>query len=197
MNIGNDDQWLIDRARRGEKAALDELVRRHSDRLYRIAHRLTRDQDQAGDLVADTFVRVYKGIKTFKGESAVSTWLYRILMNSYLDARKRASNRPTVSLQDEGLFGTEMSRMEFADTKPAPDASALTDLQRTRLRSAISSLPEGQRKMIQMYHGESLSYEEIAAMENMPIGTVKSRLNRARTMLRELLEDERELFLMA
>ena len=188
------DAILIERFQNGDADSMDALISRHQARAYQYAYRLTRDRDIAADVVADAFVRVYRAAHTFKGQSAFTTWLYRILTNCFLDMRKKASSRPTVSL-DASLQtedGTLERQLESDGKTPHEEAERA---ERGRAVSvAIENLPEYQRQMINMFHVEMLSYEEIADQMNLPIGTVKSRLNRARLGLRHQLESERELF---
>jgi RNA polymerase sigma-70 factor (ECF subfamily) len=178
---------LIERAAQGERVALDELVRKYSDLAYQYAFRLTRNRDDASDLVAEAFVRVARSIRSFQGQSAFSTWLYRILTNCFLDARKRAARRYTSSLDE--MVHTEDS--EKPREIPCDGVNVIDHVDRGMkaeiLSSAIARLPEAYRTIIVMYHCENLGYEEIAEVLSIPLGTVKSRLNRARITLRDLL----------
>jgi RNA polymerase sigma-70 factor (ECF subfamily) len=192
MASAHTDAYLIERYLKGEQSAMDELVRRHQARAYQYAFRLTRDRDTAADLVADAFLRVFRSVDGFKGQSAFTTWLYRIITNCFLDARKKASARPTSSLDDamETPDGELQRQFESEDESPF-------DLLDRRMRAqaladAIEALPEVHRAIVQMYHGEMLSYEEIAEVLSVPIGTVKSRLNRARVALAQQLASKRE-----
>jgi RNA polymerase sigma-70 factor (ECF subfamily) len=190
------DAILIERFQRGDNSAMDKLIQRHQARAYQYAFRLTRDRDVAADVVADAFVRVYRAAHTFKGQSAFTTWLYRILTNCFLDMRKKASSRPTVSLEatlqtDDGT----LERQFEADARTPHEEAERSERERS-IESAVRELPEYQRAMILMFHVEMLSYEEIAESLELPIGTVKSRLNRARLGLRNVLEPERDLFSM-
>lgn len=194
MSSQSDDLVLIQRAQRGDKSAFDDLVRKHERRAYQYAHRLTSNPDEACDIVADAFIRVYGALGNFKGNSAFSTWLYRIITNCFLDFRKKEKSRVAVSL-DQPVAGqeNEMER-QIEDDDPGPDLQVERKERETRVESAVEKLPEYQRAMIVMYHGENLSYEEIAETLDLPIGTVKSRLNRARLTLREILHSDSELF---
>ena len=190
----NDDQLLIARARRGERGSFDALVRKHRDRAYVYAFRLTRDSDAAADVVADAFVRIHNALPNFKGQSTFKTWLYRILTNCYLDLRKRERARPHGSLDalvdgGEGDLGAQ-----FADDAPSPEEEAQRRARGDALQAALARMPEYQRAMIVMYHAEDMSYEEMAAALDLPVGTVKSRLNRARLNLRDGLLRHEELF---
>lgn len=186
------DRMLVDRAAKGDRSALDELVRMHQARAYQYAFRLTKNPDEAADLVAEAFVRVHRSIHGFQGQSAFTTWLYRILTNCFLDARKRAARRQTTSLDD--AMHTDEGDMERQIA--SDDEGPLEIVQRGRraetLAAAIDRLPSAYRSIVVMYHCENLSYEEMSQTLRVPIGTVKSRLNRARLALRDLLAGKAE-----
>lgn len=188
------DALLIERFQNGDTESLDRLIQRHQARAYQYAFRLTRDPDIAADVVSDAFVRVYRAAHTFKGQSAFTTWLYRILTNCFLDTRKRLTSRPTVSL--EATLQTDDGSLErqFEAESRTPYEEAERSERERSMQAAVKELPDYQRAMILLFHLEMLSYEEIAEVLHLPIGTVKSRLNRARLGLRQALEPEWELF---
>lgn len=189
-----DDHILIERSQKGDRDAFDQLIRKHEARAFQYAMRLTHRPDEASDIVSEAFVRVFNALPSFKFQSAFGTWLYRILTNCYLDARKKEKSRPSVSLETVLKSSDGVVERPIEDTKPDPmTQTALLERAKT-LEEAIEKLPEYQRAMITMYHAEGLAYEEIAAALDLPIGTVKSRLNRARIALRELLAGHEELF---
>lgn len=190
----NDDQLLIARAQRGERAGFDALVRKHQERAYVYAFRLTRDSDVAADVVADAFLRIHNALPNFKGQSSFKTWLYRILTNCYLDLRKRERARPHGSLDAMMDVGEGESGAQFADDRPNPEEEAQSRARGDAMQAALAAMPEYQRAMIVMYHAEDMSYEEMAAALDLPVGTVKSRLNRARLNLRDGLLRHEELF---
>ena len=189
-----DDDMLIQRSQQGDRSAFDTLIHKHEARAYQYAYRLTRNEEEACDVVADAFVRVYNALQNFKGQSAFSTWLYRILTNCFLDQRKKDKSRPVSQL--ESVIQTAEGELERQVESPDPSPLEETErVERERsIEGAVAQLPEYQRAMIVMYHAEMMSYEEIAASLDLPIGTVKSRLNRARISLRELLMKDEELF---
>lgn len=188
------DQILIEKAQKGDKNALNELIRKYQDRTYTYAFRLTRNQEEACDVVADAFLRVNNAIKNFKGNSAFSTWLYRIVTNCYLDRRKRDRSRYTVSLDSTVQHDNEEITREIEDPGNTPDELAERNQREVMLQKALNNLPDFQKAMIIMFHAEQQSYEEIAEALDLPLGTVKSRLNRARISLREILAENEELF---
>ncbi len=189
-----DDSILISRAQRGDRNAFNDLIVKHEKRAYQYAYRLTSNPDEASDIVADAFVRVHNALQNFRGQSAFTTWLYRILTNCYLDLRKKDKSRFTVSL-DQNIQGSEneMER-QIEDTASGPDIQVESGERERLVGEALKRLPEYQRAMLMMYHVEGLAYEEIAQALDLPIGTVKSRLNRARLALRELLTKDEALF---
>ncbi|MCH8273777.1 MAG: sigma-70 family RNA polymerase sigma factor [Armatimonadetes bacterium] len=189
-----DDARLVERCQRGDREALDQLVRRYRATAYKFALRLTGDPDSAADLTAEAFVRVFMKIGRFRRESRFSTWLYRILTNCFLDLCKRERVRRHQSIEE--LVRTEESDVgrQYSAAEDSPQVDVEKAERNRLLQEAILHLPEYQRAMIVMFHVQMLSYEEIAETLDMPLGTVKSRLNRARLMLREVLEPVQELF---
>lgn len=190
-----EDLILIERSQKGDRGAFDELVRRHERRAYQYAYRLTTNQEEAADVVSDAFIRVYGALHNFKGNSAFSTWLYRIITNCFLDLKKKDRTRQHLSL-DQSILGSGEQEMErqIEDEGPGPADEAERSERGRALDRAVDKLPEYQRAMIVMYHAEGLAYEEIAEALDLPIGTVKSRLNRARLQMREHLVKDAELF---
>ena len=188
------DSILVERFQKGNSDAMDALIRRHQARAYHFAFGLTHDRELAADVVAEAFVRMYRSTGYFKGQSSFATWMFRIITNCFLDMRKKSIRRPTVSLEF-ALLGKE-ARTErpptFAETDPH---QVVESSERNRsIRKRLRKLPEYQQVMILLFHGEMLSYDEIAETLDVPVGTVKSRLNRARISLRTALDPEQSLF---
>jgi RNA polymerase sigma-70 factor (ECF subfamily) len=190
-----DDALLIARAREGDRSAFDALVQKHEVRAYQYAYRLTRHAEEAADLVSEGFLRVFNALPNFKGTSSFQTWLYRIMTNCFLDRKKRDKSKRNVSL--EAVFqtaeGSELGR-QIEDPSRGPQEETERNQREASFEAAVGKLADYQRAMIVMYHAEMMSYEEIAAALDMPVGTVKSRLNRARLTLREMLAKDEELF---
>ena len=189
-----DEKRLLERCKRGDKEAFNELVKRYEKQVYNMAYRLTGNRDDAEDIASETFVRAYNAIRKFRGDSALSTWLFRITTNVYLDERKRRNAHPQSSLESCLETPDGPLKRQLEDSSPGPQEIA-EEIERSELlQAAINARPEFQRVMIVLYHIQELPYEEIAKMLNMPVGTVKSRLNRARRALRDKLLAQRELF---
>lgn len=195
MSYGlSDDAILIRRCQQGDRAAFDDLVRRHEKRAYQYAFRLTTNPEEAADIVADAFIRIYNALQNFRSQSAFTTWMYRILTNCYLDLRKKEKNRQTVSLEQSMQTAEGEMERQVEDPGAGPSEEVEKLAREHAVQEAIAQLPEYQRAMLVMYHVEMLSYEQIAEALDLPLGTVKSRLNRARLSLRDLLVKDEELF---
>ena len=179
-----DDLAIIRRFQSGDHTAYDDLVRRHLRRAYRSAFRLTRNREEAADVVAVALLRVLKSLDGFKGDSSFTTWLFRIETNCYLDMKKRISTRAIPKLEELSTTADLQSDAVYIDTSDGPMEQSEKTERIAILQAAMNRLPENQRIVLLMYHGESMSYEEIAELLDLPIGTVKSRLNRARISLR-------------
>jgi RNA polymerase sigma-70 factor (ECF subfamily) len=189
---------LVTRARQGDREAFDGLVEIYASCIYSLALRITGDRDEAEDCVQEAFVRAFSGLRSFRGEAAFSTWLYRVTLNVANDAARRRARRP--------LSASELADADSPDTpdldrmaqpqetrRNDPEESVLEGQRRQVLLSAIRSLPEHQRTVVALYDLHGLSYSEIARITRARVGTVKSRLNRGRLALKELLAEHMEL----
>jgi RNA polymerase sigma-70 factor (ECF subfamily) len=192
--VSQKDLILIERAQGGDRAAFNDLVIQYEERAYKYAYRLTRNQDMASDVVADAFVRINSAIKTFRGQSSFGTWLYRIVTNCYLDRKKRDKESRNVSLDQSVTVGSSEVERQWEYEGDGPVEIAERHARESALQKALGEMPEYQQAMLVMYHVDALSYEDIAETLDLPIGTVKSRLNRARVALRDILSQQTELF---
>jgi len=189
-----DECALIQRCKDGDLSAFDELVRQYERQVYNFAYRLTHNYDDANDISADAFIKIYNAIESFRGDANFSTWLFRIVTNLYLDWRKRSKAHMNIPL-DEYIDLEESSvTRQIEDPSPGPLELLEAGERFQVLERAINDLPDYQRVMVILYHTQGQSYEEIAQIIGLPIGTVKSRLNRARLALRKKLEPVTELF---
>jgi RNA polymerase sigma-70 factor, ECF subfamily len=184
---------LIRRARDGDSSAMNSLVERHYKQAYNLAYHLSGNYDEASDIAQEAFIRVFHSLANFRGDANFSTWLYRIVTNVFLDERKKQKVRAHSSLEEYLELEDNTVTRQIEDPAPGPEQLVEQSERNTVVGDAVRALPEIQRAMIAMYHFQSLSYEEIAEILNLPIGTVKSRLNRARLALKNKLEPVREL----
>jgi RNA polymerase sigma-70 factor (ECF subfamily) len=185
------DQKLVSRVQKGDKAAFDLLVRKYQHRVAKLVARYVRDRGEVEDVTQEAFIKAYRAIGGFRGDSAFYTWLYRIAVNTaknYLDSQGR---RPPSS--DMEVEGAEL--IEGGDglrEQATPERVLLTDEIAATVNRAIDALPEDLRTAITLREIEGLSYEEIAQVMDCPIGTVRSRIFRAREaidiQLKPLLE---------
>jgi RNA polymerase sigma-70 factor (ECF subfamily) len=181
------DQRLVERAQRGDKRAFGLLVEKYERKLARLVSRLVRDPGEVEDVTQEAFVKAYRALPSFRGESAFYTWLYRIGVNTaknYLVAAgRRAPTSTEVEAQEaEGIDGGELLR----DIN-TPESVLLSKEIAGTVNSAIEALPEELRSAIQLRELEGMSYEEIARLMDCPVGTVRSRIFRAREAIAERL----------
>jgi len=184
----------VDAARRGDLDAFDRLVERHQERIFRFCAWSLHDADEALDAAQDTFIRAFRHLKSFRGDCAFGTWLHRIAINVVNDSAKRRQKlpRPFSSLGKEG----ESDDMEFdpPSDAPSPAQTALEHERRLAVRRALVKMSPEHRAVLVLFDLEGRSYEECCALLEVPMGTLKSRLNRARTALKDALGEARELF---
>jgi RNA polymerase sigma-70 factor (ECF subfamily) len=187
------DAELVRLSRNGDLAAFDALVRRHETRALSLAYRMLGDLDAAHDAAQEAFVAAWRSLGKFQEQSTFSTWLYRILHNACLDSLRRRGRRGEVSL-DEGN-DEERAIPEPADPGLGPDGEAERGETRDLVHRALVRLSPHHRELLILFDIEGMSYEEICKVVGLPMGTVKSRLNRARHALRHqlapLLEQQR------
>lgn len=192
FEASDQDQLWVYRAQSGDVEALNELIHKYGERAYKFAFRLTPNRDEAADVVAEAFLRAYRGIDKFKGNSSFSSWLYRILTNCFLDQVKRAKRHPSASL-DHPLCNGELPYRDIVDLTKSPLDFYESNETLRKIRFAISQIPVQYRDILTLYCGNMLSYTEISDKLKLPVGTVKSRLNRARLALsRELVNESSE-----
>jgi len=188
--IADQEAALIERCQRGDVGAFDALVARYSSWVYHLAYRMTGDPDDAEDVAQEAFVRVFKAIRRYRRGAAFSTWLYRVVMNACLDELKRRQRRP-VPLS--AVVEPDAPPPEQADPSADPLAIAQQRERQAAIRRAIASLPAHHRAVLVLCDLQGMSYEEAAQVIGARVGTVKSRLNRARLALKDRLEPVMEL----
>jgi RNA polymerase sigma-70 factor, ECF subfamily len=183
-----DDSELLQSAREGNATAFDTLIRRHDRFLYRIARSVLLDDYEAEDVVQETFIKAFKGLENFRGEARLSTWLTRIALNEALARKRRRRNTVELEALQHRTNALEPSPM----IAPAQDPELSTAQQQIRklLERAIDGLPDSLRTVFVMRDVEELSTAEAARLLGLGEPTVKTRLHRARRMLREVLGDQ-------
>ena len=173
------DQGLVERVQKGDKKAFDLLVMKYQLRLSKLVSRFLRNQSDVPDVVQEAFIKAYRALPNFRGDSAFYTWLYRIGINTaknHLVAQSRKSPANSIDAQEAEDYGASEWLKEYA----SPEREALAAELETTIHKAMGDLPPDLREAITLREIEGLSYEEIAAVMDCPVGTVRSRIFRAR-----------------
>jgi RNA polymerase sigma-70 factor, ECF subfamily len=174
------DKELANRAAGGEESALEEIFLTHKDRVFSLCLRMAGNYHLAEDLLQDGFLRAFRNLSQFRGDSSLGTWLYRVVANTAL-SRFRQMNQEWVGLEEGGV---ETSRLSVPESNPGPQSCWQTvDLER-----AIARLPLGYRIVLILHDVEGWEHEEIATLHGFSVGNSKSQLHKARLKMRELLQ---------
>lgn len=189
------EQAILRAVRDGESGAWGRLVTHYQDRVYAVCLRMVGDRDAAADLAQDTFVKVIQGLGTYDGRSKLSTWITRVAMNACLSWKRSQKLRRHAPLDGpaDGREGWEGARGRGLGTwgeggEPGPHQSVELGERNDRIAAALAALPPEQRAILVLRDVQGLDYEQIAEVLGVAVGTVKSRLFRARMALRELIE---------
>jgi RNA polymerase sigma-70 factor (ECF subfamily) len=175
------ERELVERCRSGDEHAFQELVDRYKDLVFALIARTVQDRSRAEDLAQDVFLRIHRGLPYFRGEARLSTWVYRIVANVCLQDQGRPPGA-TVSLDDDRARG---------QTIPSAPDRQFGDLElRDRLEKAIARLPANYRLLIAAHYLQGVQYEGLAEALQLPLGTVKTQLYRAKQQLRRMLETD-------
>jgi len=185
------DQQLVERVQKGDRRAFDVLVLKYQHRIYSLVSRFIRDSDEIQDVVQEAFIKAYRALPGFRGDSAFYTWIYRIAINTAKNHLVASGRRPPtgdIDAQDAEQYEGATGLREYA----TPEGMILKDEIEKTVASAIDELPDDLKTAITLRELEGLSYEEIAQAMECPIGTVRSRIFRARdaidTKLKPLLD---------
>jgi len=180
------DAELVKLAQQGDNRAFDELVKRYENKVYRLAFKILRHEDDAGEALQDAFMSAYRGLKNFKSDSTFSTWLYRVATNAALmKYRKRRDGH--ISLEQSQSYDEDADRLEIPDWSALPDEDLLTGELDEILAEGLSRLPDELREVFVMRDIEELSNSDVAERLQLTVPAVKSRLHRARLQLRDRL----------
>lgn len=180
-----DQEKIIARARRGDADAFEQLVVAYRDQVFRLALRMCGSEADADEVAQEAFLSAWKALPNFRGESQFSTWLYQLTTHAAIDLMRREKRQ---------IAAADITEVSAADPAPSPQQQAEQSEQREIVRDAILQLAPEQREVVVLRFMEELSYEEIGAVLKLPPGTVKSRLNRAKAQLKEILSKSGNLF---
>ncbi|OFJ86130.1 RNA polymerase sigma factor RpoE [Neisseria sp. HMSC072F04] len=192
MNDRQIDQVLVERAQKGEQKAFEMLMSKYQRRLIRLISRFVKDEHEVNDVAQEAMIRAYRALPNFRSESAFYTWLYRIAINTAKNFLVISGKQPFVSAEAANEDGDILDLSDQIADYHTPEAEMINREILQTVESTISHLPEDLRKAITLREMDGLSYEEIATIMDCPIGTVRSRIFRAREViakdLRPLLE---------
>jgi RNA polymerase sigma-70 factor (ECF subfamily) len=175
------DGELLAKAIAGREDGFEEIVRRYQRPITSYIYRMIGNYDAALDVTQEVFIKVYNSMARYSPEYKFSTWLYKISHNAAIDYLRRNSNH-LQSLETENADGTY--QLQFESKRPSPETERERSEWREEIAAAVKCLPNGYRELIVLRHTQDLSYDEIAEITNLPLGTVKNRLFRAREMMR-------------
>ena len=184
------DTWVIARARRGEDSAFAELLHRYRAPVFNLCLRMLKNRDDAEDVAQDVFIKVFSMLERYDERYAFRSWLFKIAANQCIDFIR--TNRVKLLRLDEPVHyrGEEIER-QLPDDAPGPDEALQSREVASLLRQITDELPPHYKAMIVLRHQEQLSYEEIAQLMELPLGTVKARIHRARAMMKDKLSKRR------
>ncbi|MBI1355109.1 MAG: RNA polymerase sigma factor [Acidobacteria bacterium] len=183
----DDEAELVERTRAGDRDAFNRLVERNAQKVFRMARHMTRNDQDAEDVLQEAFLKAYRRLDQFQGDAKFSTWLTRIAVNEALMRLRKRRNDKTVSLDEELTLGDSPMQRDVADDGDDPEESYERAEMREILEDAIDALAEGYRTVFVLRDVEGFSTEETAEMLDLSISAVKSRLLRARLQLRDKL----------
>ncbi len=185
---------LLHKARNGDVGAFEELTTAYYSKVYSICYRMLNNTEDAYEQAQETFIKAFKYIKDFKGNCAISTWLYRIATNVCLDFIRKNKKKKVISIE-QNTFEDLQLKDSLISENPGPEKVAETNAQKQAIKEAMDKMNEKNRLAIILRDFMGLSYDEISDTMKIPVGTVKSRISRARNELRELLcKDKEHLF---
>jgi len=182
------EKQLIEKSKQGNTRAFEQLIKKHESKIYNLLLGMSGNKASAEDLFQETFLRAWRKIKTFKGNSDFSTWLYRIAFNNVLMKRRNKKKIHTISIDAPVVIYDKETNRDFADDwSKSPVATSENEELKNRISKAIKSLPEKYKKVLILRDIEGMRNEEVKKILNISLASVKSRLHRARLYLRNNL----------
>jgi len=186
------ERVLIERSQQGDIESFEALIKKYQVYAYNIAYRMTSNKEDAKDITQEALIKAYKSINNFRFDSSFSTWLYRIVTNTCIDMLRKENKIKTITIDksietDEGEY-----QREIRDNRDLPEYMLEEKERREVIRRSIKKLSEKYREVLILRDIQNFSYEEISEITDLPLGTVKSRISRARYNLKEILSKEME-----
>lgn len=177
MEIMTDEQ-LADQVRQGDHEAYRELIDRHKDYIYTLIYRMIEHRETAEDLTQEVFIKLYRSLDRFRGESQLKTWIYRLTVNMVTDYLRSRCRRPHEAVLDK-------VKSWFGDRKQEPETRALQKEEQQTVLTLLAELPEKYRLIMYLYHYKQLTYQEISETTGLPLKTIETRLYRGKALLKE------------
>ena len=182
------DEELVEKVKKGDADVYEKIIQKYQSKVFGLIYNMTKNQNDIEDLAQEVFIKIYKNLGKFKGESSLYTWIYKITVNLCLDEMKKRKNVIYLDEKIEVDDG-EVNRELPSEDKSQEKLYEEKELQE-KLHNCINKLPEKQKVMIVLRDIKGFSYEEISKITDVKLGTVKSQINRARLKLKELLDEE-------
>ena len=179
------EKELIAKAKQGDMQAFEELILKHEKIVYNVALRMMNHSEDAKDISQEVFLKAYRNIKNFDERSMFSTWLYRITTNTCIDEMRKRKGKQSYSLEEELENEDGSMQRQIADEGDTPEESLMRGEEKGEILQALDTLSEEHRAAIILRDVKGLSYEEISEIIELPMGTVKSRISRARNQLKK------------
>lgn len=172
------DEQLVDLIRQGDEAAYRVLMERYQDYVYTLIYRMVEHRETAEDLTQEVFLKLFRSVERFRGDSQLKTWIYRLTVNLVTDYRRSRKRKPYEAILDKvkGWFG---------DRKEEPEAKTLLREEQQTIQQLLADLPDKYKLVMYLYHYKQLSYQEISDATGLPIKTIETRLYRGKSMLKE------------
>ena len=180
---------IIQKALHGDETAYEALLHRYQNGIFNMVYQMIKNREEAEDLVQETFIKAFHSLSSYNDDYAFSTWLYKIAFNHCIDAIRKKKLK-TLPLDKPIQLHDGEVQQEIHDDTHSPEKTLLFTEKKKRIQKSIDSLPERYRIAIVLRHQEERSYEEISEILDIPIGTVKARIFRAREMLKKKLKDD-------
>ncbi len=182
------EKALIEKCKKGDVWAFEKLIFDYQKKVFNICYRYLQNHEDASEFAQEVFIKIYKGISGFKGQSSVSTWIYKITVTTCIDELRRRKNKNTLSIDDVE------KKIDILDPHSCPHENYEKKEFKKEIQNAISSLSEEYKSVIILRDLQGLSYEEISTILDIPLGTVKSRIKRARENIKEYLQRNGNFF---
>lgn len=176
---------IIQQLKNGDYTNYDKIVESYKNRVFGMAYKFTNDYDETQDLAQEVFLKIYRQIKNFRGESKLSTWIYRISINTCLDWKKKKERLKSINFSNMVSEENKEQNIDLPDTNLMPDEKLIKDEHQKEIHDMIYELSDKYKTVLIMYHFNEMTYQEISKALDIPERTVETRLYRARRMLKE------------